>query len=234
VNRWISINPLALRERVRVREIFSQNCVALPHPNPSPRGRWGISRKFLHRLVALPFVLVSATSGASAVPTPQWRMDTAASRLTFNAAYQGQPAPGSFKQFDTKVQFDPTRLKESSLIVTVKLPSFDMGSSDINEAVRGPEWFDFGKFTDAEFKSQEIKSAGANRYVARGTLKLKGVQQTVDVPFTWKVEGKNATLAGDITLNRTTFGIGTGEWATGDPIGLDVKVSYSVRLQPGQ
>jgi polyisoprenoid-binding protein YceI len=178
-------------------------------------------------------VLVVVT-GASAAPVPSWRMDPAGSRLDFNASYQGQPAPGSFKQFDTRFNFDPARLKDSSLVVTVKLPSFDMGSSDINEAVRGPEWFDFGKFTEAEFKSQEIKSAGGNRYIAHGTLKLKGVQQTVDVPFTWKADGKSATLAGDLTLKRTAFGIGTGEWATGDPIGLDVKVSYSVRLQPGQ
>src|SRR6266481_2083560 len=113
-------------------------------------------------------------------------MDPAASRLSFRASYQGEPAPGSFKQFDTRLRFDPAHLKESSLQVTVKVTSVDMGSGDINEAIRGPEWFDFGKFTEAEFRSTDIKSAGSDRYVARGTLRLKGASQPLEVPFTWK------------------------------------------------
>ncbi len=179
--------------------------------------------------ILLPLLLVFADTASAAVAT-QWRMDPAASRLTFRALYQGEPAPGSFKQFDTRVHFDPTHLKESSLQVTVKLTSVDMGSTDINDAIRGPEWFDFGKFTEAEFRSSDIKSAGADRYVARGTLRLKGAQQPIEVPFTWKADGKAATMAGDVTLKRTAFGVGTGEWATADPIGLDVKVSFNIRL----
>jgi polyisoprenoid-binding protein YceI len=188
--------------------------------------------RWIKILLPLSLVFVSAAGTASAaVVATEWRMDPAASRLTFRASYQGEPAPGSFKQFDTRLRFDPARLKESSLQVNVKLTSVDMGSGDIDEAIRGPEWFDFGKFTEAEFRSTDIKSAGSDRYVARGTFRLKGAQQTVEVPFTWKADGKSATMAGDVTLNRTAFGIGTGEWATADPIGLDVKVSFSVRLQ---
>jgi polyisoprenoid-binding protein YceI len=183
--------------------------------------------------VALSLAGFGATAVASAA-TGDWRMDAAGSRLAFSASYQGQAAPGSFKQFDTRLKFDPKRLKDSSLVVTVKITSIEMSSSDIDEAVRGPEWFDLGKFADAEFKSSEIKSVASDRYVARGTLRLKGVQQPVEVPFTWKNDGRAATLVGELSLNRTKFGIGTGEWASGDPIGLDVKVSYNLRLLPAK
>ncbi|HEX9812803.1 MAG TPA: YceI family protein [Burkholderiales bacterium] len=161
-----------------------------------------------------------------------WRMEPAASRLEFTATYQGEPAPGQFKQFDTKLRFDPARPAKSELVVTVALTSFDMGSAELNEAVRGPEWFDLARFTRAEFRSTDIKPAGADRYVARGTLILKGTQRPIEVPFRWKADGKHATMAGEIALDRTVFGVGTGEWATGDPIAVAVKVNFSVQLRP--
>lgn len=161
-----------------------------------------------------------------------WRMEPAASRLEFTATYQGEPAPGQFRQFDTELRFDPARSTKNELVVTVKLTSFDMGSAELNDAVRGPEWFDLAKFTQAEFRSTDIKPAGADRYIAHGTLDLKGTKRPVELPFRWKADGKNATLTGELTLDRTAFGIGTGEWATGDPIAVAVKVSFNVRLRP--
>jgi len=163
----------------------------------------------------------------------EWRMDPAASRLEFSARYQGEPAPGKFKQFDTRLNFDPAHPAKSELIVKVTMTSFDMDSAEINDAVRGPEWFDLAKFTHAEFHSTDIQRAATDHFVARGMLNLKGVQRAVEVPFSWKADGKNATMSGELTLDRTAFGIGTGEWATGDPIALAVKVNFNVRLQPG-
>ena len=173
-------------------------------------------------------LLMYSASGVAA----DWRMEPATSRLEFTATYQGEPAPGQFKQFDTKLRFDPAKSTKNELVVTVKLTSFDMGSAELNDAVRGPEWFDLAKFTQAEFRSTDIKPAGPGRYIAHGTLDLKGTKRPVELPFRWKADGKNATLTGELTLDRTAFGIGTGEWAAGDPIAVAVKVSFDVRLLP--
>lgn len=178
------------------------------------------------------FCLVSMLTYAGSSMAAEWRMEPAASRLEFTATYQGEPAPGQFKQFDTRLQFDPSRPGKSELVVRVTLTSFDMGSAELNEAVRGPEWFDLAKFMQAEFHSTDIKASGTGRYVARGTLNLKGAQRAIEVPFRWKADGENATMTGEIVLDRTAFGIGTGEWATGDPIAVSVKVSFDVKLRP--
>jgi polyisoprenoid-binding protein YceI len=184
----------------------------------------------VNRCVYFCLVLMLAYAGSSMAS--EWRMEPAASRLEFTATYQGEPAPGEFRRFDTKLRFDPARPGKSELVVTVTLTSFDMGSAELNDAVRGPEWFDLAKFMQAKFRSTEIKATGTDRYVARGTLNLKGTQRAIEVPFRWKVDGKNATMTGEIVLDRTAFGIGTGEWATGDPIAVSVKVSFNVRLRP--
>lgn len=162
----------------------------------------------------------------------EWHMDPAASELLFQVSYEGEPAPGSFSDFDTQFRFDPARPADGMLKVTVKLASVDLGSAEINDAVHGKEWLNLTKFTDAEFRSAEIKKVGSNRYVASGVLRLKGVQHPVEVPFEWAAEGKAARMKGELTLNRSAFGVGTGEWASANPISLDVKVRFNVRLVP--
>lgn len=172
--------------------------------------------------------IIALTASAHAA---QWKMNPAASRLGFRASYENEAAPGAFKQFDTRLRFDPARPADGKLDVTVRLDSVDMNSTEINDAIREPDWFDLKRFPQAEFHSQEIRQTAPGRYVARGTLSLKGSQQQVAVPFAWDGNGKTATMAGEVTLNRGAFGIGTGEWASGNIIGLDVKVSFDVRLQ---
>ena len=174
--------------------------------------------------------LILASVGATA-PAADWGMDAAASRLEFIATYERQAAPGVFRRFNTRLRFDPERPQGGRLHVTVMLANTDMDSTDINEAIRAPEWFDLARFQQAEFTSSDIRRTAPRQYVARGVLRLKGVNREVTVPFTWDGAGDTAVMAGELTLDRTAFGIGTGEWAAGDPIGLHVKVKFKVTLR---
>ena len=162
-----------------------------------------------------------------------WRMEPGASKLEFIASYEKATAPGSFKEFDTRLSFDADKPAGSKLEVTVRIASADMNSGDINNAIRTADWFDSARFPQAEFRSTDIRRAEANRYVARGVLNIKGMQQPVDVPFTWGPLKDGATMEGELTLRRGLFGIGRGEWAATDIIGADVKVKFRVVLRRG-
>lgn len=170
---------------------------------------------------------------AGATHAASWTQDKAASRLEFVSTYQGQPAPGVFRDFVTRLTLDPAQPARGKLEVDVVVTSVDMGSEDLLEGMRAPEWFDFARFPKAEFRSQQIRQVAPQRYEARGTLALKGVQQEVVVPFAWEAKGQTAVMTGELMLNRTRFGVGSGEWATADPIGLDVKVKFKVALRRG-
>ncbi|MDM0105802.1 YceI family protein [Variovorax sp. J22R24] len=163
----------------------------------------------------------------------EWRMDPANSRLDFAATFEKTPAPGVFKEFDTRLDFDPAKPAGGRLDVTIRVASADMASADINKAIAGAEWFDFARHQQAEFHSTEIRpSTGqAGSYVARGVLTLKGVQQSVEVPFRWSEVPDGATMQGEFTLKRMPFGIGTGEWTATDVIGPEVAVKFRVRLR---
>ncbi len=164
-----------------------------------------------------------------------WKMDPTGSRLEFVAAFQSTPAPGVFKDFDVRLNFDPDKPAGGGLDVTIRVASADMASADINKAIAGIEWFDFARHQQAEFHATDIRRVQASpqvrRYIARGTLALKGVQQVVEVPFTWSPTTDGASMAGELSVKRGPFGIGTGEWVATEVIGADVTVKFRVRLR---
>ncbi len=173
------------------------------------------------------FCLTSASAA-------EWQMDSSASnRLEFTASFEGAPAPGVFRQFDTRLRFDPDRPSEASLEVTIAVNSADMRSADVNAAIGRAEWFDFARHSQARFLSTEIRRIDGTRYLARGTLNLKGVQQPVEVPFTWAQGAGTVRMAGELVVRRAAFGIGTGEWAATNVIGADVKIRFDLQLRKG-
>lgn len=159
-----------------------------------------------------------------------WKMDPSGSRLAFIPSFETVPAPGVFKNFDVHASFDTQSPVGGKLDVTVDVASADMASDDINKAIAGAEWFDFAKYPQAAFRAVSI-ARDASRYVAHGTLTLKGVQQRVDVPFNWTPVGDGGTMDGEFVVKRATFGIGTGEWTATDVIGPDVTIKFSVQLR---
>jgi len=169
-----------------------------------------------------------ALNNASAA---DWKMEPASSRLEFTATFEKTPAPGVFRRFDVKLDLEPDKPDTGRLDVTIDVASADMSSADINKAIAGVEWFDFARFARAEFHSSEIRRTEGGDYTARGTLSLKGVQQPLEVPFSFRESGGGANMEGSLVLKRGVFGIGTGEWTATDVIGADVTVVFRVRLR---
>jgi len=161
----------------------------------------------------------------------EWEMDPKNSDLKFVATYEGLEAPGRFNQFDVRLQFDPESLPNGQLDVSVNLSSADMDSDDINNAIAQKEWLHVIRFPQAHFRSTKIVINGRHAYSAHGMLSLKGIEQPIDVPFTWNDAGTRARMQGEFVVKRTNFNIGTGEWSAGNVIGTDVKVGFTVELR---
>lgn len=161
----------------------------------------------------------------------EWKLLAEDSSLKFFINYSGQETPGVFHRFMTELQFDPAVPTTGRLVVTVASLSADFGSADINAAIAGPEWFDFARYAEARFISESIERVGQGRFVATGRLRLKGIERIVHVPFTWSETDGLAHMRGELTLQRGSFAIGTGEWAASDIIGANVRVRFDIKLQ---
>lgn len=170
---------------------------------------------------------------ASPASAEQWRHSSAESRLHFAPSFEGLPINGEFRQFQVSMLSDQNQ-QPDSLVVRVEIASADLGSSELNEAIQMVDWFDSQRFAEASFVSEQITTTGKdNQYIASGSLSLKAVQKTIQVPFSWQPSASGGIrLRGELQLDRGDFAIGSGEWSSGDQIGLGVSVWFDINLVP--
>jgi polyisoprenoid-binding protein YceI len=95
-----------------------------------------------------------------------------------------------------------------------------------------PDWFDFKTHPLARYQANEFQALSGGEYLANGRLELKGVTHPVPVKFTWQVLDGKVALNGQASIPRLDFGIGEGDWATDEIIGLLVDVDFKLALSP--
>jgi polyisoprenoid-binding protein YceI len=175
--------------------------------------------KYLILTIYLFSALFSQLSTAS-----NWQFEPAESELNYSVNFEQLPINGQFKEFSVDY------IAQQQLRVVVNIASVDMGNSDINQAIRDVDWFDIKSHSQAVFLSNNIKVVGETEFIAEGQLQLKGISKPVNVPFSWQASAESAYMTGKLTLSRSDFSIGSPEWASGDQIGIDVSVSFAVKM----
>ena len=150
---------------------------------------------------------------------------TESGTFTFETTFEGEALPGEFRSFDVRY------VEASELRVTVDLAAADMGDPDMNDVLADPAWFGTAH-PEAVFEADSIRETEAGQFVAEGMLDLKAVEAATAVPFRWRADGDGASMQGEFTLRRTDFNVGTGEWSTGESIGLDVTLRFDIALEP--
>lgn len=174
-------------------------------------------------------VLTFAALLVPSIANADWR-STNDSTLVFEVSFEGEPLQGTFPVFTVELDFDPGRPAEGRLVVIVDVDEGDMGDEEMNDVLDDPAWLDAEHYAVARFESSNISAKGERSYLATGDLNLKGKTKSVEVPFEWQRDGNSASMQGTFALRRTDFDVGSGEWSTGDAIGLDVVVTFDVEL----
>lgn len=158
-----------------------------------------------------------------------WSVDPDRSSLAFVFTQGGTAVTGVFDAFDADITFDPTDLAAARVFVTVDIASIRTGDSGRDTQARGQQWFATGDFATAIFDASTFAEGDApGRYVATGDLTIRGVTQTIDLPFDLVIDGDTATATGELVLNRGTFGVGQGDFQSGGTVGLEVTVAVDL------
>ena len=178
---------------------------------------------------AQPAASAAAQAKAAEAPEPPvaWTVSKGSS-LAFSTTWSGQPVGGHFDRWSADILFSPTALDKSHLKVEVDLASVATGDAQRDATLPTEDWFDVPAHPKAVFTASKFRKTGEDRYVADGTLDLRGVKKPVSLPFSLKIDGKTAHAKGSVNLDRTTFGVGQGEWAATDSIPAAVKVDVQV------
>ena len=187
------------------------------------------------RLIALAAAtLLVAAPAIAATPAPQWTVNKPASKLGFVGAMNGQSFNGLFRGWDARIQFDPKSLATSSVTAVIDTGSAATGDSTRDEALPTADWFSAAVFPRATFTANQFKDLGGGRYQAIGTLQIRNARRPAVLPFTLAINGKQATMRGELTIDRTGFGVGQGQFATGETVATAVKVQVSLTATRAQ
>ena len=151
-----------------------------------------------------------------------WQVDAAHSSLSFKGTYQDGPFAGRFGKFDAAIAFDENDLSKDKFDVKVSVASVETESSERDDTLKTPEFFDPARYPQARFITESFGKGSDGGLEAKGTLTIRDVSKLVTLKVKFSGSGNAATLDVDTTLNRLDFGLGTGgDWAD---IGKDVPV----------
>lgn len=153
------------------------------------------------------------------------------STLTFATAWSGEAIEGRFEKWTADIRFNPDALDQSRVSVTIDMASAVSGDEQRDASLPSTDWFDTTAHPRATFTATRFERAGEGRFIARGRLSLRGVSRSLDLPFRLKIDGDKAEVSGVTSLDRTTFGVGQGEWASTDQIPARVTVRIAVKAQ---
>lgn len=141
------------------------------------------------------------------------QVNETASTISFTYKQFSARVYGTFGTFKATLDFDTANPEAGHAALTIQLDSIDAGSEDANNELQKPAWFDTQKYPEATFESTGVKALGDNRYSISGRLTLRGVTREVVVPVLLKEENAIGIFDGRLTLKRSDFKVGEGEWA---------------------
>jgi polyisoprenoid-binding protein YceI len=137
---------------------------------------------------------------------------------------------GQFDKTWGKIVLDRAA-KTGSVDITVDMSSINMGSSKLEDHLRGDEYFDVAKFPVMTFKSTNLKFNGDVPVAADGELTLHGITKPLTLTITnveckihpmVKKEDCGAEVTS--TLKRSDFGISKLTPMVGDEVTLHIQV----------
>ncbi len=175
----------------------------------------------LFKAVAATALTILLTASAAAT---EWSVDHAKSSLGFALKAQGNAVEGQFKTFEAAIKLDPADLGNASVSVSVDITSAETGTAQIDGALSGEAIFNTSDFPKATFTSKAFRSTGGSSYEMDGDLTLKGVTQSITIPFNLEVNGDTAQASSEFDLMRTVFGVGTGQ------LEPDAAASHAVKI----
>jgi len=192
--------------------------------------------------VAVLALLATAVIPALAVET--YTVDPAHSSVGFTVRHLVSKVPGRFTTFSGTISYDPQKIENSSVDVTIDAASITTDNGMRDKHLKTPDFFAVDQFPTLTFKSTKIEKTGDDTFDLTGDLTLRGVTKSVVL----KTESLGATndpkfgnrIGFDATtkINRKDFGVSWNKTLDngGLVVGEDVQIQIDVEAmaQPPQ
>jgi polyisoprenoid-binding protein YceI len=166
---------------------------------------------------------VAATSTA-----PAWTIQPGGT-LTATVGNGSDPVKVNFAKWGGTINFDPGDPSGAAIKIDVDLASAAIGDAFKDELLQGDEFFGTASNPTATFQSQSVEAQPEGRYVAHGTLSLRGMSMAQDVEFRLSGNGAERHVEGAASIDRLGFGIGTGSHGNDLDNAVAVKFAFGAK-----
>jgi polyisoprenoid-binding protein YceI len=173
----------------------------------------------------------ASASSSSAAAITTWTIDKSATKIAFTTSFEGEAINGGFSGYTAQISFDPAQLPKSHVKVTIDLASVASGDSDRDKTLLSDSFFNVAVTPKAIFEAKSFTKKDATHFVAHGKLTLHGVTKPLELPFTLTIKDGVATMSGSATIDRTAFGVGSGDYAATDNLPAAVKVDITLKAK---
>ena len=175
---------------------------------------------------------------SSPLSSGTYTVDPSHSRIGFVARHaMVTKVRGSFNEFEATAQIDAEDVSRSSAQVTIKVDSIDTRNEQRDGHLRSNDFLAMDEYPEITFASTGVRSTGATSLEVTGDLTIKGVTNSVTVPFQFEglatdpFGNLRAGFEGAVTIKRKDYGITwnaaleTGGVLVSDKIVLEFEVS---------
>jgi len=192
-----------------------------------------VLRRMLPLAVFLAFLLPAPTHADGADAVRKWNVLRDQSSITFRPKQMGTEFKGTFGLYKPDIAFDPDNLAASKVIVEIDLASAHTQAPDRDEALKGKDWFDVTQFPAAKFETTAFRKTGDKTFEADATVTIRNISVSITLPFTLDitkrpVDGDKAVVDGTVTLDRSKFQLGIGQWVDTSVIANEVPIDIHI------
>jgi polyisoprenoid-binding protein YceI len=204
-------------------------------------------RRFTLAALALtalaPLAFADATGLASdPVPKGAYEIDKLHASLIFRVSHLGFSSfTGRFTRFDATLDFDPRKLADSRVDVTIDPTSVtaDNVPTDFLSMLSGKGWLDAEQHPEIAFRSRRVEVQDANAFRIHGDITINGVTRPCVLDA--RYNGGYAThpfeprarigFSAKGSLRRSEFGVNAGLPAPGTTFGVGDEVEIVLEAE---
>ncbi len=120
---------------------------------------------------------------------------------------------GRFDNFNGKFSYDPTNIDASTIEVAIDTNSINSNHGERDKHLRGGDYLNVAKFSDAKFVSSSITDIGNDKLLVKGLFTLHGVSKEITIDAVKIGEGQDpwggyrAGFSGTTKIGLKDFGI---------------------------
>lgn len=146
--------------------------------------------------------------------------DYAKSAVDFKIKNAGIGVTGSFKKFETSIEFNESANAPSSIKASIQVGTIDTGIEGRDKHLKKEEYFNVDAYPTMTFVSTKILKTTTGSFIAEGNLTIKGVIKEIKIPFTYV----DNTFQGTLSLNRRDYNVGGSSITMSDDVEIMLKV----------